>query len=69
MSGTTSSGSGSLAPRPKVAAAGIGGAATTILIWILNDLAGVQVTPEVAAALATIIAFAAGYFTPQSPQS
>jgi hypothetical protein len=67
MSRTTSSGSGSLAPRPKVAAAGIAGTITTVLIWILHNLAGVDVTPEVAAALATVIAFAAGYFTPQSP--
>jgi len=60
------SSSGSVAPRPKVAAAGIAGAAATILIWILHDLAGVDVTPEVAAAIATILAFLAGYFTPQS---
>jgi putative flippase GtrA len=59
------SSSGSAAPRPKVAAAGIAGAATTILIWILNSLLGVEVPPEVAAALATILAFLAGYFTPQ----
>ena len=58
----------SIAPRPKVAAAGIGGAVTTIVIWLLNDMAGIEVTPEVAAALATIIAFVAGYFTPQSPE-
>jgi hypothetical protein len=59
-------GSGSAAPRPKVAAAGIAGAATTLLIWILNSFLGVEVSPEVAAALATILAFVAGYFTPQS---
>ncbi len=63
----SSSGSGSVAPRPKIAAAGIAGAATTILIWILHDLVGVEVPPEVAAALATLLAFAAGYLTPQSP--
>jgi len=60
------SSSGSVAPRPKVAAAGIAGAAATILIWILHDLAGVDVTTEMAAAIATILAFLAGYFTPQS---
>jgi len=58
---------GGIAPRPKVAAAGIAGAATTILIWILNSLMGVEVPPEVAAAITTILAFLAGYFTPQSP--
>jgi hypothetical protein len=65
MSGTTSSGSGSLAPRRKVGAAGAGGAITTIVIWVLHDLAGVEVTPEVAAAITTVVAFLAGYFTPQ----
>jgi hypothetical protein len=65
MSGTTSSGSGSLVPRRKVAAAGAGGAVTTLLIWALQAFAGVEVTPEVAAAITTVIAFLAGYFTPQ----
>jgi putative flippase GtrA len=60
-------GSGSAAPRPKVAAAGIAGAITTIVIWILNSLLGVEVPPEVAAAITTVLAFLAGYFTPQSP--
>ena len=46
--------------HPKVAAAGIGGAAATLLIWI-GEMFGLDVTPEVAAAIATIIAFAAGY--------
>lgn len=46
--------------HPKVAAAGIGGAVATILIWG-GEMAGLEVTPEVAAALATVIAFAAGY--------
>jgi hypothetical protein len=46
--------------HPKVAAAGLAGAAATVLIWI-GELAGVEVTPEVAAAITTIVAFAAGY--------
>jgi hypothetical protein len=35
------------------------------VIWVLHDLAGVEVTPEVAAAITTVVAFLAGYFTPQ----
>jgi putative flippase GtrA len=62
----SSDGGGGVAPRPKVAAAGIAGAITTIVIWILNSLLGVEVPPEVAAAITTVLAFLAGYFTPQS---
>lgn len=47
-------------PTAKVAAAGIGGAVTTLLIWLLS-LFGIVVSGEVAAALTTIIAFLAGY--------
>lgn len=44
----------------KVAAAGIGGAVATVLVWVA-EMAGLEVTPEVAAAFATIVAFGAGY--------
>lgn len=47
-------------PRPKVAAAGIAGACTVILVW-LAGLAGVEVPSEVASALTALLAFAAGY--------
>jgi hypothetical protein len=47
-------------PQPKVAAGGAAGAVATIVVFVLGQ-AGVDVTPEVAAALATIISFAAGY--------
>lgn len=50
----------SAVPVPKVAAAGIGGAGATILVWAL-ELAGVDVPPGVAAAFASVIAFVAGY--------
>ncbi len=53
-----------VAPRkgvqPKVAAAGIAGAITTLIITGAA-MAGLDISPEVAAALATIVAFAAGY--------
>ena len=46
--------------NPKVAAAGIAGAVTTMIIWGAST-AGVEIPAEVAAAIATIIAFGAGY--------
>lgn len=46
--------------HPKVAAAGTGGAISVVIIWAFS-LAGVTVPGEVGAAIATIIAFVAGY--------
>lgn len=44
------------APNKKVAAAGIGGAIVTIAVAL-----GLSLSPEVAAAVATIVSFALGY--------
>lgn len=49
--------------HPKTAAAGIGGAVTTILIYVLS-LFGVTVPGEVAAALTTIVSAASAYLKP-----
>jgi putative flippase GtrA len=49
-------------PRPKVAAAGIGGAVITVLMF-LAPLVNVEIPAEVAAASATLVAFAAAYRT------
>lgn len=48
------------APVPKVAAAGAGGALAVVAVWAAG-LVGVDLPAEVAAALATLAAFAAGY--------
>jgi hypothetical protein len=32
-------------------------AATVILVWMLHDLAGLSIPPEIAAALSTVIGF------------
>lgn len=53
----------SASPTPKIAAAGIGGTVTTILLYGLKVFLKVDVPAEVGAALATVIAFAVGYFT------
>jgi hypothetical protein len=47
-------------PVPKVEAAGIAGAAATVLVFIAAQ-AGVDLTAEVAAAVTALLAFAAGY--------
>lgn len=47
-------------PRPKVAAAGIAGAVTIVLV-ALAEASGINVEPEVASSLTTVIAFLAGY--------
>jgi hypothetical protein len=54
----------SLAPQPKVLAAGAGGALSVILVWLLSVLFKVEVPSEVAAALTTLLAFAGGYARP-----
>lgn len=46
--------------HPKVAAGGLAGAATVILVWVAS-LAGLSVPPEVASAVTTILSFAAGF--------
>ena len=51
---------GTVAPIPKVAAAGAAGALTTVLVFVAEQR-GVDIPPEVAAALTALIAFAAGY--------
>ena len=49
-----------MSPTPKVQAAGAAGAVTTVLVWGVG-LAGVDVPPEVAAAVTTLFAFGAAY--------
>lgn len=52
-------------PRPKVAAAGIGGAASILLVWVAG-LLGLEVPAEVAAAFSTVVSFAAGWLQPEA---
>lgn len=47
-------------PVAKVTAGAVGGALSTLVVAALSS-AGVQVDPTVAAALATVLGFAAGY--------
>lgn len=50
--------------NPKIAASGIAGALTVVLVYVLS-LANINVPTEVAAAITVIIAFAAGYLRSQ----
>lgn len=53
------------APTRKVAAAGISGAVTTILLFVLAQF-GITVDGEVGAALAVVISFIFSYFTTET---
>jgi hypothetical protein len=48
-------------PTQKVTSAGAAGAFVTIVVWLVGAVTSVEVPGEVAAALTTIVAFAAGY--------
>lgn len=50
----------STAPTNKVAAAGIGGSVSIVLVWIAG-MFNLEVPPEVASAVTTIVAFFSGY--------
>jgi hypothetical protein len=50
----------SLAPTSKVIAGGTAGAATVLLLWLVS-LFGLQVPPEVAAAVTALLAAGAAY--------
>lgn len=54
------------APTRKVMASGIAGALTTVLVFVLNTyiVPSKPITPEIAAAVTTALAFTAGYLTP-----
>lgn len=50
--------------NPKLTAAGLSGAIVVLLLFAA-DVAGVEVSPEVAAALTTVVAVVVGYFRSQ----
>ena len=54
-------------PTRKVGAAGIAGAIAAIIVWIVGEFAGIDVPTGVEAALATVVAFVAGYFVEDEP--
>lgn len=53
-----------MSPNRKVVAGALAGALATIIVWAAS-LGGVEVPPEVGAALATILGFVAAYIVPE----
>lgn len=51
-------------PYDKVAAGGVAGAATIVLVWLLG-LAGVDMPPEVASAATALLGWLAAYWLPE----
>jgi len=49
------------APTAKMQAVGVAGAGAVVLVWVAG-LLGIDMPPEVAAAIAVLLNFAAGYF-------
>lgn len=64
MSANVQARSPSALPVRKVTAAGVAGAATAIIVWILSAAFKVNIPPEIASAITVVLAFAAGYFLP-----
>jgi hypothetical protein len=54
----------SLAPTSKVIAGGTAGASTVLLLWLVS-LFGLQVPPEVAAAVTVLLTAGAAYLKPE----
>jgi hypothetical protein len=54
------------APIRKVNAAGLSGAVTTLVLWLV-ELTGVTVPTVVAAAITTVVAAGVGYLVPSAP--
>jgi hypothetical protein len=58
---------GDLTPTRKVAAGGVAGAATVILVW-LAGMFGLEMPPEVAAALTVLLGTGAAYLRTERPR-
>ena len=55
-------------PKPdgnSVAGAGLSGAILTVALWMLDQIRGIKVPPEVASAMAVIIVTAGGWIGPR----
>jgi putative flippase GtrA len=55
---------GSLKPTQKVAAGGIAGALSIILVWMIEEFARIKIPAEVASALTVVIGVLTSYLTP-----
>lgn len=55
-----------LLPTPKASSAGLGGALSVIVIWVLSSIYQIEIPPEIASAITTVVAFGAAYIAPRS---
>lgn len=55
-------------PNTKVAAGGLAGSLSVLIVWGLSSL-GIEVPPEASAALATVVAFGVSYLVPEKSES
>jgi phosphatidylserine decarboxylase len=53
-------------PTQKVTAAALGGAVATVAVWLVSVFTDVDPSAEVGAALATLLAFAAGFLVTET---
>jgi hypothetical protein len=53
----------SMAPRPKVVAAALAGATTSIILWLMGTFAQLDVPAEIGAAITTVVSFLISYIT------
>lgn len=56
-------------PTRKVAAGGLAGALTTIVMAVLSRGWGVELTGDEAAAIVTLLSFATAYMVPEKPEN
>lgn len=54
-----------LVPTRKVVAGGLAGALTTLIVAVIEGLGGIEVSPDVAAALTTVLSFIVAYAVPE----
>lgn len=56
------------APTRKVAASGIAGAVSIVLVFVLQMVLGIEIPAEVASSTTLILAFASGYIVKEEVQ-
>lgn len=56
-------------PQRKVVAGGLAGAVSSIVVWLLQSLAQVDVPAEQAVAITAIVTFVVQYFVANAPET
>lgn len=51
-------------PTNKVAAGAVTGALTAIIVWVVRQWGQVEMPPEIAVAVSTVLSFIVSYMTP-----